>query len=314
LNGRDIGAYCRRTAELPSVFVWLQHQAGADEIGTQGDQLSMGNDQPNEGFLDVEGGRIHYCVDGKRDAPALVMSNSLGTDLSMWEPQMPALLRHFRVVRYDGRGHGASAAGSGEYSIERLAKDVLSLIDCLAIRTASFCGLSMGGMVGMWLALNAPERLNKLLLCSTGAKIGTADGWNARIDAVRKNGMAAIAEGVLQRWFTAPFLEKERATVDRVRRLLLAIPPDAYAATCVAIRDADLRDAIARIRAQTLVVSGSRDVATPPADGRFLAERIPGARYVELEAAHLSNIEAPRQFTEEVLRFLVPEERSDGRA
>jgi 3-oxoadipate enol-lactonase len=224
----------------------------------------------------------------------------------MWEPQMPALLPHFRVVRYDSRGHGASTAGRAEYSIEKLANDVLALIDRLAIRTATFCGLSMGGMIGMWLALNAPERLNKLLLCSTGAKIGTPDVWNSRIDSVRKNGMAAIAEAVIQRWFTAPFIEKEPATVDRVRQMLLRISPDAYAATCAAIRDADFRDALPRIRAETLVISGSRDPATPPTDGRFLTERIPGARYVELDAAHLSNIEVPRLFTEAILGFLLP--------
>lgn len=256
-------------------------------------------------YVDVEGGRIYYRVEGKSDAPALVLSNSLGADLSMWEPQMRGLLSNFRVVRYDNRGHGASAVSVSEYTIEKLGNDVSTLLDHLGIARFSFCGLSMGGMVGMWLALRSPARLKKLVLCNTAARIGTRESWNARIEAVRKNGMSEISAAVLQRWFTPSFREREPATVERVQQMLLETPPDGYIASCAAIRDADFRDVVSRLCSQTLVIAGSRDRATPPEEGRFLAERISSAQYVELEAAHLSNIELPQKFEEEVVRFLV---------
>ncbi len=266
---------------------------------------SDANDLTAATFVAVKGGRIQYRVDGKSDAPVLVLSNSLGTDLAMWEPQMPAFVRSFRVVRYDSRGHGASSVGAGEYTIEKLANDVFALVDHLGIANFSFCGLSMGGMVGMWLALNAPNRLNKLVLCSTAARIGTSESWNARIEMVCNNGVTAIVEPLLERWFTRAFLEREPAAVDRLRRMVLATPPDGYAASCAAVRDADFRETISRVRCRTLVIAGSQDPATPPKDGQFLAGQIPGAQYVELDTAHLSNVESPRRFEEEVLRFLV---------
>lgn len=226
---------------------------------------------------------------------------------------MSAFARYFRVLRYDSRGHGASTASAGEYTIERLQNDVLGLVDHLGIATFSFCGLSLGGMVGMSLALHIPQRVNKLVLCNTAAHIGTPESWNARIDTVRKNGVSAISEAILQRWFTVSFLERESGTIDRLRRMLLTTPADGYIATCAAIRDADLRDAVSQLRSRTLVLAGSRDPVIPPEDRRFLAEQIPGAQYVELEAAHLSNLELPQRFEEEVLRFLLPKGRSDGR-
>ncbi len=226
---------------------------------------------------------------------------------------MSAFARYFRVLRYDSRGHGASTASAGEYTIERLQNDVLGLVDHLGIATFSFCGLSLGGMVGMSLALHIPQRVNKLVLCNTAAHIGTPESWNARIDTVRKNGVSAISEAILQRWFTVSFLERESGTIDRLRRMLLTTPADGYIATCAAIRDADLRDAVSQLRPRTLVLAGSRDPVIPPEDRRFLAEQIPGAQYVELEAAHLSNFELPQRFEEEVLRFPLPKGRSDGR-
>ncbi len=254
-----------------------------------------------------EGARIHYRVDGTWDAPALVFSNSLGADLAMWEPQIAALGPRHRIVRYDNRGHGASAvapgASPGEYSMELLANDVLAVMDHLGLERVSFCGISMGGMIGMWLALHVPKRVNKLALCSTAAQIGATEAWNARMDAVRKDGMQAVAEATLQRWFTAPFHEREPAAVDRIRKMLLGTSREGYAACGAAVRDADFRDSIARVRSQTLVISGAKDPSTPPADGRFLAERIPGAKFVELDAAHLSNIEAAQRFTEEISMF-----------
>ena len=257
-------------------------------------------------FAPVEGGQLHYRLDGKQDLPVLVLSNSLGADLSMWDAQVPAFTQHFRVLRYDSYGHGASTFSVREYKIDMLGKDVVRLLDHLGIATVSFCGLSVGGLVGQWLALHAGERLAKLVLCNTAAHIGTVEGWNARIEAVRQGGIPSISQAILDRWFTAPFHQREPDTVDRFRKMLEATPRESYIATCAAIRDADFRGEISRVRTKTLVIAGTQDKATPPEDGRFLAERILGSRYVELDTAHLSNVELAQRFSEEVLKFLVP--------
>ncbi len=251
----------------------------------------------------VDDVRIHYEVAGDADLPPLVLSNSLGTSLEMWEPQMPALASRFRVVRYDSRGHGASDAPPGPYSIEQLARDVLGLLDRLSIPRAHFCGLSMGGCVGMWIGINAPERLERLVLANTGAKISTADQWNARIAAAERGGMASIAGGVIARWFPQRLLEQPTPMITRLRATLEATSMRGYVACCAAVRDMDLRRALPRIHVPTLVIAGSEDLPTPPSDARFLAEHIPGARYVELPAAHLSNIQAARAFTDAVVKF-----------
>ena len=257
-----------------------------------------------DAFLEVDGARIHYRVEGPDTAPVLMLSNSLGTDLTMWDPQIAALARGWRVLRYDTRGHGESSAPPGPYTIERLGRDVLGILDGLAIERAHFCGLSMGGMIGMWLGVNAPARIGKLALCNTAARIGPPERWNTRIEAIRANGMASIARGIMQVWFSPAFHERDPAAIDAIRRKFERIGPDGYIACCEAVRDMDQRDAIAAIRAPTLVIAGSVDGSTPPVEGRFLADRIPGARYVELTAAHLSNIEAAPRFTEALTAFL----------
>ncbi len=255
-------------------------------------------------FLEAGDLRVHYLLNGRDSAPLVVLSNSLGTNFSMWDPQAPALEQKFRLLRYDTRGHGQSSATPGPYSIEQLARDVLALLDALAIDRAHFCGLSLGGMIGMWLGVNAPARLSKLVLCNTAPKIGTTETWNTRIESVRKAGMKSVAPGVLERWFTPEFRARWPQVVASVRRMLETTPPEGYAACCAAVRDMDQREAISAIRVPTLVISGARDPATPPAEGRFLAERIAGAQYAELPTAHLSNLEAPEQFSSELMRFL----------
>ena len=242
--------------------------------------------------------RIHYRFDGPEDAPVLVFSNSLGTSLSMWEPQVSIFARRFRLLRYDTRGHGLSAVTPGPYSIDQLGRDVLSLLDALGIGKVSFCGLSMGGMTGMWLGGNAPERLHRLVVCNTAALIGSPEVWNGRIALVRQGGMAAIADSVLQRWFTPSFIANAPGQIDFVRQMLLQTPAEGYIANCEAIRDMDQRDTISRITTPTLVIAGSRDPATPPEEGKFIAAKIAGAKYVELDSAHLSNIEAAKEFNE----------------
>lgn len=255
-------------------------------------------------FMQIDGVSLHYQFEGRDDAPCLVLSNSLGTELGMWTPQMPALLTHFRVLRYDTRGHGQSAVTPGPYAIEQLGKDVVALMDHLGIGTAHFCGLSMGGMTGMWLGANRPDRIARLVLCNTAARIGTPESWNARIDMVNSEGMAAIVPAVIDRWFTPAFQQRAPQTIEVVRGMLLRMPAAGYTACCAAVRDMDQRDGLTGIRAPTLVIAGTRDMATPPADGRFVAEKIPGARYVELDAAHLSNFEQAEAFTENLTGFL----------
>ena len=257
--------------------------------------------------LDIQGDKFNCRVDGSPDAPVLVLSNSLGTNLSMWDAQMPALTARFRVLRYDTRGHGVSAVTPGPYTIGELGRDVLKLLDALKIRRAHFCGLSMGGMISMWLGVHAPDRIGRMVLANTAPKIGTPEMWNQRIDNVRKGGMEAIVDTLLERWFTAAFRARAPEAVARVGAMLRATPPEGYMACCAAVRDMDQRDAIAGIRHPTLVIVGTHDAVTPPAEGRATAERIRGARYVELDAAHLSNVEAADRFTAEAVAFIAGE-------
>jgi len=255
-------------------------------------------------FAEVNGARIHYRFDGPEKAPVLVLCNSLGTDLTMWDPQVPAFTRELRVLRYDRRGHGASAVTPGPYTIEQLGRDALGLLDALALDRVRYCGLSLGGMTGMWLGTHAGKRIEKLVLCNTAAQVGSPDPWNARIEAVRKGGMGAIESGVVARWFTPGFLERPTPMLGKMREVLLQLSPEGYVACCAAVRDMDQRESIARIAAPTMVIAGTHDAATPPAAGQFIAKQIPGARYVELDAAHISNVEAADRFTESVLGFV----------
>lgn len=255
-------------------------------------------------FAELAGGRIHYELEGPETAPVVVFSNSLGADYSMWDPQARELTKNFRVLRYDMRGHGQSSVTAGAYSIEQLAKDVVSLLDSLHLNRVHFCGLSMGGMIGMWLGLHVPERLNKLILSSTAAKIGTAEMWNTRIATVRKEGMKPVAAAAIERWFTAGFREKNPAAIGAVKKVLDETNPEGYAACCAAVRDFDFRDKVSGLRVPTLTIAGSHDPATTPADLRFLAENIPGARYVELSGAHLCNVEDADRFNAEISAFL----------
>lgn len=255
-------------------------------------------------LIDIGNARLNYQLEGEEGAPALVLSNSLGNTLRMWEPQMPALLRHFRVLRYDARGHGKSDATPGPYSMAQLGADVVALMDRLHIERAHFCGLSMGGMTGMWLAVNRAPRIDRLVLSNTAARIGTPEMWNARIDKITNEGMAAIVPALLDRWFSPEFQQRAPEQVNIVRAMLLDNSLAGYAANCAAVRDMDLRTQVGRIAAPTLVIAGMRDLASPPEDGKWLARQIGGAQYVELPACHLSNWEAAQSYTEQVLRFL----------
>lgn len=245
-----------------------------------------------------DGVRIFYRLDGPDGGPGLLLSNSLGTTFEMWDPQLPALTAAgWRVLRYDARGHGRSDAPPGPYTIERLGRDALALLDSLGIERVAFCGLSMGGMVGMWLGSHASERIQRLILANTSAAIGTPEVWEQRIATVRSQGMAAIMPAVIDRWFTKRFQAQAPEAVAGIRDMLLATSPAGYAAACAAVRDMDQRATLGAITAPTLVIAGRHDLATPPDHARLIAAGIPGARLIELDAAHLSNIEAETAFT-----------------
>lgn len=247
-------------------------------------------------FLDLDGARLHYRVDGNPANPCVVLCNSLGTDLSMWDAQAAALAPDHFVVRHDTRGHGLSTAGDGPLDIARLGRDVLALLDHLDIERAAFCGISMGGMVGQWLGIHAGGRLTHLVLANTAARIGTPDGWLARACLVRGEGLAGVTDGAAARWFTPGFAAREPATVARLTATLRAQDPRGYAACCEA--------QVADIRVPTLVIAGEHDPVTTVADGAWLREHIPGAVLATLPASHISNIEADVAFTAALRKFL----------
>jgi 3-oxoadipate enol-lactonase len=255
-------------------------------------------------YADLPNARIHYALSGAPSAPVLILSNSLGTDFSLWDLQTPELEQQFRLLRYDMRGHGKSSAPPPPYAVPGLAADVLALADSLSIGRFHFCGLSIGGMIGMSLALSAPARLYKLVLSNTAAKIGTLESWNARIEIVRTQGMTEVAKLIPARWFTPAFQASHPQAVAKTLEVVRSLDPEGYVGGCCAVRDFDARNVVSGISVPTLVISGSHDPAATPADGRFLAERISGARYSELDASHLSNIEAAARYNGEVLAFL----------
>ena len=255
----------------------------------------------------IADGELNYRLDGPADAPVLVLSNSLGTDLHMWDAQVPSFSEHFRVLRYDTRGHGESSVTPGPYSIERLGQDVLDLVDALGIERFAFCGLSMGGLIGQWLGINAGERLTRLVICNTAAKIGTDEVWNDRIKMVlagREQTMHDMRDASIARWFTPAFAAEQPEEAARITQMIASTSPDGYAANCAAVRDADYQEQLDAIKVPTLIVCGSRDPVTTPDHGRYMLERIRGALMVEFDAAHLSNVEAGDAFTQRVLGFL----------
>jgi 3-oxoadipate enol-lactonase len=248
---------------------------------------------------------IHYEWTGDENKPVLLFSNSLGTNLKMWEPQVEAFTKHFRVLRYDKRGHGQSEIPPGPYTIEQLAGDVIGLLDTLRLERVYFCGLSIGGMTGIALGAEWAKRFHKVALCNTAAKIGTADGWNGRMHTVETSGMKALAGNVVERWLTEGFRRAHPKETEMVRDMLLGADPQGYIGCCAAVRDADLRDRLASISVPSLVLAGTYDGSIPLADARFVAQNISGAEFVELPAAHLSNVEASADFNRHVLQFLL---------
>jgi 3-oxoadipate enol-lactonase len=252
---------------------------------------------------------VHYAVDGPPDAPVVMLANSLGTSFHMWDAQVAALARSHRVLRYDMRGHGLTDVTAPDdadaVTIVRLAADAVALLDALAIERVRFVGLSIGGMVGQRFAAEYPDRADALVLCATGSRIGTAAGWNERIETVERDGLGAIAEAGMKRWFTARAHAGRPELVRGFANMLTRTPVDGYADCCRAVRDADLRADDARIRCRTLIVAGAEDPTTTAAMGAEMRDAIEAAELLVFDAAsHMLCAEQPDATNAALLRFL----------
>jgi 3-oxoadipate enol-lactonase len=255
-------------------------------------------------MIDADGCLLSVSVDGLQSGPTLMLSNSLGTTLQMWEPQMKALTQVFRVIRYDRRGHGKSGVPPGPYSMERFGRDVLAILDDLNIDKVHWCGLSMGGMVGQWLGAKAPDRLGKIILANTACYYPDPTNWLNRIKAVKEGGLAAVADAVIAGWLTADFREREPQVTANLKAMLLACPVQGYLACCEALSTLDQRELLPEIKSPTLIIAGRHDMATPIPAGELIRSKIPGASLTILDAAHISNVEQSHAFTDTVVGFL----------
>jgi 3-oxoadipate enol-lactonase/4-carboxymuconolactone decarboxylase len=259
-------------------------------------------------FVTVDKDRLFYRLEGKPGRPVLILSHSIGTDHGMWFPQAEQLLDHFQLLRYDIRGHGASDAPAGDYAVADLGRDLLGLVDALQIPKFAFCGLSLGGAIGQWLAIHASDRLNHLVLANTSPRFGPRANWEARMATVGEKGMQGIVEVAMQRFFSPDTLAREDPYAQAVRSVLLGSDPAGYLGCCAALRDFDGTALLRQIRIPTLVIAGDRDVSTPwEGHGEVLAREIPHCRSLRLPAAaHLSNLERPRSFAAALLEFVQP--------
>jgi 3-oxoadipate enol-lactonase len=248
---------------------------------------------------------IHYEVEGAQDKPVLMFCNSLGTTLHMWDGQMPEVLKHFRVVRYDRRGHGKSGVPNGPYNMEMLGRDALAVMDAAGVDKINWCGLSMGGMVGMWLGANAPQRCNRLILSNTSAYFENKQIWNDRIALVKEKGLSAIVGGTLERWFTKDFRDREPAKVKTIADMFLGTKLEGYIACGQAVRDMDHREIIKSIKAPTMIIAGKQDAGTTVEMAELIRKSIPGASMTLFDAAHIANVECAHDYTDAVLGFLL---------
>jgi 3-oxoadipate enol-lactonase len=262
--------------------------------------------------LENGGVRLHYELSGDNAGNVLVLGNSLGSNLHMWDKVLPWFESRYRVVRFDTRGHGQSSAPPGPYSIEDLGRDVLALLNSLGVERVNFCGLSLGGMVAMWLGIHAQQRMKRLIIANTGARIGTAEMWDQRTAAVMVSGMDQLAEITLTRWFTQRYREQHPEEMETIRTMVATTDPVGYSGCCGVLRDTDLASEIKGISVPCLVIAGKHDPATPPPDGMAINQAVVNSQYVELDASHLSAWERAEEFGAEVVAFLTPGEDRHG--
>ena len=257
-------------------------------------------------FANANGITMHYALTGARNvSPLMVFINSLGTDFRIWDEVYPHFASDYAVLRYDKRGHGLSDLGTMPYTIDEHVTDLLALLDQIGAREIVVCGLSVGGLIAHGLYERRPEIIRALILCDTAPKIGTADIWNARIDAVMKDGVDSIADSILARWFTAGFREHEKAKLAGCRAMLVRQPREGYAATCAALRDADYTEITRNISVPTLCLVGDQDGSTPPDLVRSMAEMISDSRFeVIADAGHIPCIEQPAELVTRIRSFL----------
>jgi 3-oxoadipate enol-lactonase len=256
-------------------------------------------------IIDANGISIDVEVTGPDTAPVLMLSSSLGTTKHMWDPQMDAFAKDYRVVRYDRRGHGKSALPKGPYNMEMLARDAVAVMDGLKLDRVNWLGLSMGGMEGMWLGAKAGNRIDKLILSNTSAYYADKSVWHTRMENVEKAGsVAAIADMVINAWLTKDFQSAQPDTTARMKEMMIATKAEGYLACCAAVRDMDHRELLKEIKVPTLIIAGAKDPATNVAAAEFIRDQIPGAKLAIVEAAHISNVEVPQDFARIVLDFL----------
>jgi len=249
--------------------------------------------------------KTNYKISGTPNSPVLVFSNSLGANMSMWDELIPFLLPYFQVLQYDTRGLGGSEITEDSYTIELLGQDVIDLLDQLKIEKAYFCGLSMGGLIGQWLAINHPERFSKIIIANTAAKIGNAETWNSRMETIKKSGMEAIVDATMERWFTENFRANNPKRVSETKTMFLNSDVLGYSNCCAAVRDADFRVDLDKITSKVLVIRGDEDAVTNTDHAEFLAQHIPDATLGILSARHLSATELPEQFAALLIQFIV---------
>lgn len=251
--------------------------------------------------------KTNYKLQGTPNSPVLIFSNSLGSEMLMWDELVPFLLPYFRVLQYDTRGHGGSEITPEPYNIALLGQDVIDLLNELKIDEAYFCGLSMGGLIGQWLGIHYPNRIKKLIVSNTGAKIGNDERWNGRIETIKANGMQAIVDDTMERWFTESFRDHNPQRVAETKAMFLRSDILGYSNCCAAIRDADFRESLSQVSVETLVITGDEDPVTNVAQAEFIAENIPNVRLKVLHARHLASTELPEEYAQVLIDFIVGE-------
>lgn len=254
--------------------------------------------------IELENFTCNYLYENFGHTQTLVLSNSLGTNFSMWEDNIDELSHHFNILRYDKRGHGESTINQDKISISELAQDVIELVEKLQLKNVYFCGLSIGGLIGQWLGINHPDKFKKIIICNTAAKIGTVEGWETRIEQVTKFGLESILDGTATRWFTEKYREKNPEKVANILNSFQKTSLKGYVACCHAVANADFRTDLHRLTIPLLIIAGSQDKVTTEEDAKYIQKNSGLGHLISLDTAHLSNMEQPREFSKHIIQFL----------